>query len=161
LNLAAVEEIEIIAANLSGWTGSVQETTGWKIKRMGLVKGQQISSLLSCLGYALRAQYCLEPRTFVVACPTSGLSSGTIYVVHYPRVNPTPRELYRTGTAANPRCSSIKSTQRSREPPSVHCVITEKAIYFSISGTVHARSCIILRSPKTPSRSAEAQEAGP
>jgi len=89
-------------------------------------------------------QYCMEPRTFVVACETYRSPVAVLSTfIHWSRVNPTPRELHRTGKAANPRCSSIRSTQRPRELPSAYSVIMEKAMYFFISDTVHARSCTI------------------
>src|SRR5277367_1399269 len=138
-DLAAVEEIKDYCCQLDSVDWFYSGNHWPEDKGKGLVKGRRIFSLLSCSGHALKAQYCLEPRTFVVALSDlSDPSGGTFYIVHCSRVNPTPRELHRIGKAANPRCSSIKSTQRSRKPLSVHCVSTEKAIYFSISGTVHA-----------------------
>jgi hypothetical protein len=113
-DLAAVEEIKIITANLTRWTGSVLEITGRKIEKG---PGKGTTNFLSpfMLGTCPEGPVLLGTTDFCGSLSDlSDLSSGTFYIVHCSRVNPTPRELHRTGKAAAWSCSPIKSTQRSR-----------------------------------------------
>src|SRR5947209_14153213 len=115
-DLAVVEEIKNIAANLTRWTGSVLQITERKMKK-GCGKGRRISFLFSCSGHALRGPVLHGTADFRDSLSDlSEPSSGTFRLNSLIEGKSHAERAPSTGKIANLRRSSIRSTQRLREP---------------------------------------------
>src|SRR3954469_1864976 len=86
----------------------------------------------------------MEPQTFLAACQTYRSSVEVLFtLIHWSRVNLRRESSIEQAKLQIQGAALSDQRKRPREPPSVHCVIMEKAMYFSISDTVHPRSCTI------------------